>query len=351
MSTFALLEQNESCLRGVAPTRSRSKSGQRAGVLRTFVGVGSILVFSGCFQLETNIVLHPDGSGTITERLNFSRKLLDLTQAAGANLALEPMLARERVLERMKGMGKDIRLVSHEVREGPMGSRESISVFAIPNLADFTYVCPFIVRDAWTRLPRLKTLIYPTMEDHSSWIYRAGLVCVEFRPEFAGQVIAATNLPPRTPLASQGYRDLRPVFQDLMDDLEIKITFESYAPIEVAFYGSGWRDSNARTRKVDLICFAPGRDMDSYGFPLLENEEVVVDFLRFDFNSPWILNTVREWAKNKTLSALHPGGGIYFRPSREYFQKFFEGKQLKTHRRGVIDARWEELGWVPGQTN
>ncbi|MGQ9660911.1 MAG: hypothetical protein ACUVWX_01060 [Kiritimatiellia bacterium] len=288
-----------------------------------------LLAVCGCVQLETNIVLHPDGSGTITERLAFSRKILDLAEAAEPELRLETLLTKERVLERMKVMGKDIRLVSHEIRDGPMASRESIAVFSISDLANFTYVCPFLVRDSWIQVPRLKTLIYPTMADHSSWVYRAGLVCVEFRPEYVGQAVASTNLPSRSPLASQGYRELRPVFQDLMEDLEIKITFESYAPIEVAFYGSGWRDSNARTRKVDLICFTPGRDMDSYGFPLLENEEVVVDFLRWDFNSPWIAGAVREWSKNKTLSALHPGGGIYFRPSREYFQKFFEGKNSR----------------------
>jgi hypothetical protein len=235
--------------------------------------------------------------------------------------------------------------VSHETRDGEAGSRESVAVFEIPDLADFTYMSPFVPRDAQAKAPKLKTLIYPTMADHHSWHYLAGEVCVEFQPENQGAPIAPTNLPPRTPLASQGLRDLRPVFQDLLQDLEIKVTFESYAPIDVAFYGSGWRDAAARTRKVDLIGFAPGRDLDAYGFPLLQNEEFMVDLLRWDLNSPWIVSTVREWAKNETLPALHSGGGIYFKPSRQYFAKFFEGKTLQTHRRGQIPATWDELGW------
>jgi hypothetical protein len=308
----------------------------------------ALLVFgAGCLQIETNLVLHPDGSGTITERVNFSRKLLDLADNAGADLKLEPLLSKENVLERMKLMGKDLRLVSHELRDGPMASKECVSVFEIPNLADFTYQCPFVPRDAQSKAPKLKTLIYPMMADGSSWEHLAGWVCAEFRPEFTGPAIAATNLPSRSPLASQGYRDLRPVFQDLMEGLQIKVTFESYAPVLSAFRGSGWRDANAKTPKVDLIDFAPSRDMDAYGFPLLENEEVVVDLLRWDLTSPWVANTVRDWSRNRTLPALHSGGGIFFKPSREYFRKFFEGKTLQTHRRGVIPANWEEIGWTP----
>ena len=305
-----------------------------------------LLLASGCLKIETTIVLNPDGSGKITERVNFSRKLLDLAENAGGDLKLEPLLSREAVSERMKQMGKGIRLVSHEVRDGAENSRESVAVYEIPNLADFTYICPFVLRDAQTQLPRLKTSIRPSMGNISSWTL-PGRVCVEFQPELVGKSLAATNLPPRSPVASQAFRDLRPVFQDLMEGLEIKVSFEAYAPVEAAFYGSGWRDAASRTRKVDLIDFAPSRDLDAYGYPLLDNEEVVVDLLRGDLNSPWVANTVHEWAQNKTLSALHAGGEIYFKPSKEYYQKFFEGKTLQYPQRGSFPATWEEFGWTP----
>jgi len=184
------------------------------------------------------------------------------------------------------------------------------------------------------------------MGDVGSWT-PAGRVCVNFQPQYTGKSIAATNMPSRSPLDSQALRDLRPVFQDLMEGLEIKVSFESYAPVEEALGRNGWRDANVRTRKLDLIDFKPSRDLDAYGYPLLENEEVVVDFLRGDLNSPWVANTVQEWAKNKTLSAIHDGGPIFFRPSKEYFQKFFEGKNLAYPRRPSFPAKWEEIGWTP----
>jgi len=323
--------------------RARTRS-----LCRTFGAVLCLLfIGSGCLQLETNIVLHSNGSGTITERVNFTRKLLDLAKNAGPELQLEPLLTREAALSRMKHMGKGISLVSHKTRNGAGASRESITVFKIPNLADFTYMSPFVPRYAQTTAPKFKTMIYPTMADHPSWYYPAGLVCAEFRPVYTGKAIASTNLPSRSPLASQALRDLRPVFQDLLGELKIKITFESYAPIKIAFYRSGFRDANAKTHKVDLIDIAPGRDLDAYGFPLLDNEEVVVDLLRWDLKSPWVAKTVQGWSKNKTLPALHAGGGIYFKPCREYFDKFFKGKKLKTHNHGMVPASWKALGWTP----
>ena len=332
------------------PEGTSVKDGMTSGIVtRLWTRLAPfVLLFcgAGCLQIETNIVLHPDGSGTITERVGFSRKLLDLADNAGADLKLEPLLSKEAALDRMKLMGKGIRLVSHDARDGAQNSRESVAVFEIQNLADFTYIFPFVPRDAQTQAPRLKTHIHPFMGNVSGWT-PAGRVFVDFEPEFVGKSIASTNLPSRSPLASQGFRDLRPVFQDLMEGLEIKMTFESYAPVEGAFYGSGWRDANVRTRKVDLIDFVPSRDLDAYGYPLLENEEVVVDFLRWDLNSPWVANTVRDWSRNRTLSALHPGGTIFFRPSKEYFQKFFEGKTLSYPGRPSFPAKWEEIGWTP----
>jgi len=102
------------------------------------------LVGGGCLQLETSIRLHEDGSATVTERIGFSRRLLDMTRNASAALQLEPMLTREAALERMERMGKGIQLVRHEVREGENGARESLSVYKIGYLGDFVYPSPFM---------------------------------------------------------------------------------------------------------------------------------------------------------------------------------------------------------------
>jgi len=298
-------------------------------------------------QLETVITLNPDGSGRITERLNFSRWLLNMADNAGADLKLEPLLAREAVLARMQEMGQGIKLVTHEVRQGPQLSREAVSVFEIPDLANFTYIFPFVPQEPKSRLPGLKTSITPFMGSVSGWS-KAGRVHVNFTPQWSEGAVAATNMLPRRPLSVQPLCELRPVFQDLLSALQVKIVFESYAPIEEAFNSdSYWRDSNVQTRRVDLIDFAPGTNLDTAGFPLLENEEVMLDLLRGDLRSSWVQAVTKEWHWNKTLPAIHGGGAIAFRPSQEYFKKFFEGKTLAYPGRDNFPAKWEEVGWTP----
>lgn len=314
-----------------------------------------VLVAAGCLQIETTIVLHADGSATTTERVTFSRKLLDMAAGQKADLQLETLLTRKAALERMQRMGKGTRLVSHEVRNGPKGSRVSVAVFKTPDLANFVYVSPFIPRRGKgpSRALGLKTVVWPTYRDHSSWAYLAGWMCVDFRPVGLPKSPAKPNarpVPPapgRSPLESQAFRDLRPVFQDLMKGMKIKVVFESYAPILTTRFG--WRDAMTATRKVDLIDFSAGENVDAYGFPLLENEEVMVDLLRLDFGSAWLRSNVKGWQNNRTLPALHSGGGIFFRPSAHYFQKHFKGKMLRHHFKAPIPATFAKIGWRPAK--
>jgi hypothetical protein len=323
---------------------------------RIWIGLAALaLAASGCLEIDTKIVLHPNGSGTITERVNFSRKLLDMAASQKAGLQLETLLTRKAALGRMQSMGKGIKLVSHKVGKGPKDSKESVTVFQIPDLANFVYVSPFIPRKDKTpkRALGLKTVIWPTYQDHSSWRYLAGWMCVSFRPVGLPKAPAtpkakpAKPAPGRSPLESQAFRDLRPVFQDLMKGMKIKIVFESYAPVLTT--GFGWRDANAGTHKADLINFSADENMDAYGFPFLENEEVMVDLLRLDFGSAWLKNNVKGWQSNRTLPVLHSGGGIFFRPSAHYFQKYFKGKTLKHHFKKPIQATFDKIGWRPAK--
>ena len=133
-----------------------------------------------------------------------------------------------------------------------------------------------------------------------------------------------------------------------MEGLEIKVVFKAYSPIKKSMFG--WRDAAARTHKVDLINFVADEHTDAYGYPILENEEIVIDLLRWDLNSLWLLNTVKDWPKNKTLPVLHHGGAIFFSPSRHYFDKWYKGKILHYYVHGKLKqrpAKFEQIGWVP----
>ena len=49
---------------------------------------GWLALAAGCLQIDTTVSFHEDGSSTITERLNFSRTLLDMASQQDAKLQL-----------------------------------------------------------------------------------------------------------------------------------------------------------------------------------------------------------------------------------------------------------------------
>ena len=110
----------------------------------------SLVLLTGCFELETRIQYNTNGSATITERLNFSQRLLDLGRVPGSETPIVDLLLRPAVEARMKLMGQGIRLASHETRDGAHGSRESIAVFEIADANEFHYASPFL---AYTDYP------------------------------------------------------------------------------------------------------------------------------------------------------------------------------------------------------
>ncbi len=103
---------------------------------------GLSLALAACMQLDTHVKLHEDGSATVTEKLRFSRRLLDLSGKEGSEQDLAGLLAKEAALERVKGMGKGAVLVSHEVKDVEGGAREAVAVYKIDDLNELIYVSP-----------------------------------------------------------------------------------------------------------------------------------------------------------------------------------------------------------------
>jgi len=124
----------------------------------------ALLLAGGCFQLETLVKIHEDGSAIITERFQLSRRLLEFdNSAAGSVLASE--LTKEAVLERMKLMGKGISLVSHEVRDGEGGGKESVSVFQMPDVSEFQYASPYVGLPGYSGQCMMKCQVAPRLKD------------------------------------------------------------------------------------------------------------------------------------------------------------------------------------------
>ena len=323
----------------------------------------SLVLLTGCFELETRIQYNTNGSATITERLNFSQRLLDLGRVPGSETPIADLLLRPAVEARMKLMGQGIRLASHETRDGAHGSRESIAVFEIADANEFHYASPFLAYTDYPENNIVKMDVAPMLKS-GNYAGMAGDMKVVFRPVAKPKPevrLKEGEKPPpdATPLELQAVRDLQPLMRTLLKDFRLRLTFESYAPISAT--GFGLRDRKAGTNKVDLIAITD-RDLDRWGVRVWDNEEILLDILRGRFGSPIVVETVKEFQDNTTVPIFLPWGAanapwrqgdeICFKSSRELFDKHFQGKLLDFDRwqstgKNIRPAAFGEVGWTP----
>lgn len=318
------------------------------------------LLAPGCLQLEARLKVAEDGTATLTERLRFTRRLFDLAGEKGPELLA--LLGKEAALERMKKMGKGIRLVSHELRDAEGASKESLAVFKIEDLNGFQYVSPWLAYLDYPENCVVKCKMEPLYKSRAYDGGRAGWMCVSFHhlKEPRGDPQLPEDAPPPkgpSPLELQVSRELGPVFRRMLSDFQVRFTFESYASIVSRL---GVRGERAGANSIDLINFTD-KDMDKWGGPFLENEEIMLDLVRWEPGSEDIASHVRDHANNLTLPVFTPLGSrhmwwigsrnISFPPSRQLFEKHFAGKMLDLSEwqpsppEKHVPARFEEVGW------
>ncbi len=317
-----------------------------------------VLMLCGCVEIETVVKLRPDGSAVVTERLAFAQRLLDLDDEAADGKRLADLLTREAALQRMKQMGKGIRLVSHTVGEGNRAALESVTVFEIDDVAELRYASPLLAYADYAKNNVVQVHFEPCYIG-TWWGRRAGDLAIAFRPLEKPKPhppVNENNPPPPgpNPLEVQVLRDLGPVFRDMAKDIKVKFTFEGYGPLRGS--GFGHRGSRAGSFRADLIDFSAD-DLDRYGSLLLENEEVMLDLLQGDLGSKDIVEHVNGFVNNLTLAVFLPAGSpyaggvrdeIYVRPSPELFKRHFQGKDVTFYfekgPRRTRPATFEELG-------
>lgn len=323
-------------------------------------GLASLLLLlaSGCMQLRTHVKLHEDGSATITEHVRFSRRLLELGGGENNPFDIPSLLGKEAALERMAHMGKGIRLVSHSVHEAEAGSRESKTVYKIPDLNAFHYHNYLLMYGDRHH----RTLGRFSMEpiSTSSWGgVRAGDMAVRFhriqrtpakpKPKAKPADNAQKPTPPRppTPLDHQIVRELRPAFKDMMKGFLLQLTFESYAPIRTGF----GRVNVKRKQKYLHLIIVTDKQLGKHGSRLVDNEEVMLDLLRGDLGSRDMVAHVgglihfgsphRRWTRSDM---------IMFPPSRDIFDKYLKGKRLFSNHKDKkgYAADFNKVGWKGG---
>jgi hypothetical protein len=319
-----------------------------------FVAIAALAAgLAGCLQIETRVLLNPDGSATITERVQFSRQLLNLDASATTRPEdrLESLLARPAVEARMAKMGKGMALVSHEVRDGEAASRESVTVFKIADIREFRYVSPFMAFIDYPNNNAIKCNMFPVYE--STWYgRRAGQMAVTFSLEREGKTEPRPKEgepppPGPAPVSQQMLRYLQPIARDMLAGLKIRFTFESYSPLRFRQYFR-YRNQQAGTHEFDLIDWSD-KSLDQFSANLVDNEEVMLELVGGSFHSSNFIEATKEHGSNLTLAVFHPTGipEIYFKPSRPLFDLYFAGKTLKFDERdgGQRPAKWEEVGY------
>ena len=337
---------------------------------RACLGI-ALLGAAGCLQLETKITLKEDGSATVTERLNFSQRLLEMAGGDDGGISLESLLTREAAAARAKQMGPGVTLATHELREGEKGSRESVATYEVPDLTNLVYVSPFV---GWRgyQAQGLKIGLQPNLS-WGEWDRRGVppgtlIVTFESRPYPAAgakkdtkeTAASATN----SPLDVQVFREIAPIFADTLADLRVRITFEAYCPIG-NYHGLAHRDMASHVKYTDLI-FISGNQMDKYGYGFIENEEILVDLLLGHLGldardpatyGPFWSDHLRGMQENPTLPLIHQGSraAVMLAPSPALFKKHLEGKTLDwtgtyifaLKSRGKKLADFDEVGWKP----
>lgn len=314
------------------------------------------VLLAGCLQIDTTIQLHPDGTLTVTERVRFSRELLNLSMSATRpDLKIASLLEKPAAMERMKEMGPGVELVSHEVRDAVGAARESLVVFRVANADGFEYASPFLGVGGYQYHNKIRMSFSPSYANdwHGWW---AGALLVNFGvvrgkmplpPPKAAPPPPPPGTPPPpgpTPAELQMLRELQPVLKDMMRDFRVRVYFDCYTGVSC---GSGVRGSAAGATGLELIDVSD-QNMDHRSMPWLDNEEVMLEVARGQLTGRNIEAATRDFASNSTLSVYRPGGAgpIYFRPSKFFYDKYFAGKTLDFGERGgKKPADFGQIGW------
>ena len=294
------------------------------GVFTIALAAWAALAGGGCLQIDIAIKMHENGTATITERTRFSTGLLTLDRhVPGARL--EPMLERKTIEQRMRQMGKGVKLVSHKLTTLKDGARESLAVFEIPNIEDLRLVNPYLHQAAPGRLMQFRFVpIYRRVHSfHKVGDLMMYLVPAE-RPKRRGN--ADDKPPPEpTPLELQALRDLQPMLLDMLKGFRVGLRVE--LPKTVS--SGAVRDRRAATRIIRFISFSD-KDLDAHARGFLGNEEIMLSLLRRRFGDEIITRHVREFPDNKTVPVFR--GNIYgigrfrIKPTEALFSKYYAGR-------------------------
>jgi len=300
------------------------KHRSRLGLLITCLAI----VSAGCLQIEVTVQMHEDGGATVTERVRFSKRLRELDAGNPPEKQLVALLERRVAEQRAKQMGKGTTLVSHKVAELQDGACESTAVYKIPDIEDLRLINPYLHDAPPGRTMRLSfSPIYRRVHSY----HRVGelmmyLVPAEKPKRRRRPKNPPPPPPPPTPAELQVLRELRPVFADLMEGLELKLRLIATKPISLGAI----RNRQSASKTITLFSFTD-KDLDAYGRKFIRNEELMLSVLRFRMHAANIVSHSQGFPNNLTVpvfrgSRPYASGRFRIKPTKALFKKYYAGR-------------------------
>lgn len=313
-------------------------------------GLAALILLSGCIQLETRVKLNEDGSAIVTERIRFTRRLLERSGDEGGQFDIAGLLTREAAQERAKRLGEGVEVVRHEARRVTKGGREAVIVYRAADINKLRYANPFIRHPDYRNGTEVGFEI--DVVKRGSYLgdvpgeLRLRIMPTSVKEGTVTAVEEKARKHPRTaPARLQQLRRLQPVIRDLVRDLKVKFTFESYAPVRCSFAMRGF-ELEGTIKEVDLLDI-DHRNLDRRGANFFANEEALLDLMRWRLDSPTIRAELKNANVNKTLPILMSrAGAIWFKPSRALYDRHVKNVKLDFGAEGGLrTVGFDEVGY------
>lgn len=285
---------------------------------------------SGCVHVDVTVALHDkDFGATITERLRVTRTLKKMCRGPEDMKAVMSHLTKEAAMKRLKNMGKGVTLTSHKKVELPDGSSESISVYTIPNINHLQISNPYIYRHP-ASLYKFNVAVRTKKKAKNGRMNPAyGKVSIYLRRIKENKLSKGIVSRVPSPAKQQLFRDLQPVFADMLSDLQIALKITVPTRFIGHHYEGQIRGIRGAPKKMTLFSVS-GRDTDMSGGNFFENEEIMIKLLQMDLNNSLIQHHAASFTRNYKTPVLRSGRhqhGFWFYPTRFILDKYFGGKK------------------------
>jgi len=321
-----------------------------------------LITFSGCMEIENRIILQLDGSAVIKENVRIHKELLAYSDDSGKAFILE-YLEKSACEDRANAFGKGTVLRKHSLKNLKDGVKLLEAEYYIPDITDLYIINPYLGFTNYAEMGSCKLSIAPSYQNSPGTI--AGMLYLSIVPEKRGvgqQKIKANEplIKPPSPIVLQKYRSLQPVFKHLMKHFKLSVIFEAYDTVDTNF---GVRGKGSRPKSCEILSFS-GSDYDNLGGLILDNDDIMQEVLQQKFWDYNFIKTAQNFRNNLSgpvvsdegspYAHYHRGEGaiISFKPSKHYFQKFFEGKELNLgqHQKfKIIKAEFDQIGYDPNK--